>query len=72
MLKGLKNARHPRIVIKRINALNVGLKNMFLLHVNADYVHLVGQRQLTNGQKKYIIFFLKSLTDMWFLPFQIR
>ena len=57
MLNGSKNARRPRMVINRIDALNVGPKNMFLSHVNADYVHLVGQRQLTNGQIKYIIFF---------------
>jgi hypothetical protein len=37
------------MVIKRIVVLNVELKNMFLSHVNADYVHLAGQRQLTNG-----------------------
>ncbi len=57
MLKGSKNARHPRMVIKRFNVLNVGLKNMFLLPVKDDYVHLVEQRQPMNGQIKYIIFF---------------
>ena len=57
MLKGSKNARHPRMVIKRFSVLNVGLKNMFLSHVKADYAHLVGQRQLTNGLIEYIIFF---------------
>ena len=57
MLKDSKNARPPRMVIKPISVLNVELKNMFLSHVNADYVHLVGLRQLTNGQIKYIIFF---------------
>jgi hypothetical protein len=56
MLKGSKNARLPRMVIKRIVVLNVEPENMFLSHVNADYVHLVGQRQLTIGQIKYIIF----------------
>jgi len=45
------------MVIKRIVVLNVELKNMFLSHVNADYVHLAGQRQLTNGLIEYIIFF---------------
>ena len=57
MLKGSKNARRQRMVIKRISVLNVEPKNMFLSPVNADYVHLVEQRQLMNGQIKYIIFF---------------
>ena len=57
MWKGSKNARRPRMVIKHISVLNVVLKNMFLSHVNADYVHLAGQRQLMNGQIEYIIFF---------------
>ena len=57
MLKGSKNARPPRMVIKRISVLNVELKNMYLSHVNADYVHLAGQKQQTNGQIEFIIFF---------------
>ena len=57
MWKGSKNARPPRMVIKRISVLNVELKNMFLSHVNADYVHLAGQKQQMNGQIELIIFF---------------
>ena len=57
MSKDWKNAKPLRTAIKRISVLNVEPKNMFLSHVNADYVHLVGRRQLTNGQTKYIIFF---------------
>ena len=72
MLKGSKNARHPRTAIKRIGVLNVGLKNMFPSPVNVDYAHPAGQKQQTNGQIEFIIFVLKSLTGMWFLPFQIR
>jgi len=57
MLKGSKNVGHPRMVIKRFSVLNVGLKNMFLSHVKADYVHLAEQKQLTNGLTESIIFF---------------
>jgi hypothetical protein len=57
MSKDWKNAKPLRTAIKRISVLNVGLKNMFLSHVNADYVPLAEQRQLTNGLIEYIIFF---------------
>ena len=57
MSKDWKHARPLRMAIKHISVPIVVLKNMFLSHVNADYVHLAGQRQLTNGLIKYIIFF---------------
>ncbi len=57
MSKDWKNAKPLRMAIKRISVLNVGLKNMFLSLVNADYVPLAGQRPLTNGLIESIIFF---------------
>ena len=57
MSKDWKNAKPLRTAIKRISVLNVGLKNMFLSHVNADYVPLAGQKQQTNGQIESTIFF---------------
>jgi len=57
MSKDWKNAKPLRMAIKRISVLNVGLKNMFLSPVKADYVHLAEQRQLTNGLIESIIFF---------------
>ncbi len=57
MSKDWKNAKSLRMAIKRISVLNVGLKNMFLSLVNADYVPLAGQRPLTNGLIESIIFF---------------
>jgi hypothetical protein len=57
MMTSKSRVSRPRMVIRRISVLNVELKNMFPSHVNADYVHLAVQRQLTNGQIKYIIFF---------------
>ncbi len=57
MSKDWKNAKSLRMAIKCISVLNVGLKNMFLSLVNADYVPLAGQRPLTNGLIESIIFF---------------
>lgn len=57
MWKDWKNARPLRTAIKRISVLNVGLKNMFLSLVNADYVPLAGQKQQTNGLIESITFF---------------
>lgn len=53
----LKNVEPQAMAIKHISVLNVGRKNMSPSPVNADYVHLVGQRQQTNGQIEYIISF---------------
>ena len=57
MSKDWKNAKPLRTAIKRISVPNAARKNMFLSPVKADYVPLVGQRQLMNGQIEYIIFF---------------
>jgi hypothetical protein len=43
--------------IKSISVLSVELKNMYLSHVKADYVHFAGQKQQTNGLIESIIFF---------------
>jgi len=56
MSKDWKNA-NPKNGYKTYQCPKCGTKNMFLSHVNADYVPLAEQRQLTNGQIKYIIFF---------------
>jgi len=50
MLKDYKNVEPRTMAIKPISVLNVGKKNMFLSPVNADYVHLVVQKQQTNGR----------------------
>ena len=57
MSKDWKNAKPLRTAIKSISVLSVELKNMYLSHVKADYVHLVGQKQQTNGLIESIIFF---------------
>lgn len=57
MSKDWKNAKPLRTAIKSISVLSVELKNMYLSHVKADYVHLVGQKQQTNGLIESIISF---------------
>jgi PBP1b-binding outer membrane lipoprotein LpoB len=53
----LENVKPLRTAIKSISVLSVELKNMYLSHVKADYVHLAGQKQQTNGLIESTIFF---------------
>lgn len=57
MWKDSENAKLPKMAIRHINVQNAARENMFPSPVNADYVHLAGQKQQTNGQMKSIISF---------------